>query len=330
MAGVAIVLGACAAAGLFYVGKALWRDAAPAEASAETKPRPAAGAERIDVLLQSAATYAMQGEHAKADAILREACGTHPTEQSLYLARADLLAGLRRLEEAYECYEKALAIGPRENRIEKKAGSIALLLGRTERAVEHYSAAQSADPGDADAALLLGQAQFRAGDFDEARASLVRAGRLAPERGIVWATLAEIAFRENKPHVASQHIAKARELEPRVTQWRLIEARVLNRLGEPQRALDLLIGLSEAERRDPAVLKLLGESLGLLRRPGDAATLFAEASAAAPGNADLALETALWFERAGESARAAEFAELAERLGHPQAKAVSARLREPK
>ena len=78
----------------------------------------------------------------------------------------------------------------------------------------------------------------------------------------------------------------------------MIEARALKRLGDPQAALDLLAALVPPERYNAGVLATAGECLGLLGRPGDAASWYEEAALANPDDAELAAEAARWRERA--------------------------------
>jgi predicted Zn-dependent protease len=235
--------------------------------AAPASPDAIKSAAKVEEVIAAAAVYSQKGEFAKAEAILKEAVAQYPGDQSVRLKFGELLLGQRRLEEAYAQYEAALSIGPRDAKTEFTAGTVASALGKPERAVEHYSAAQTSDPVNAEYPLYLGQVQAKLGKLDEAKISLLRCAKLDPNRAIAWGTLADIALRENKPEITLQYIAKARELEPGVGVWRIVEARALNRSSQPQKALDVLTGLDESEKRTAPVARLIAETYGLL---GDA------------------------------------------------------------
>lgn len=315
-------------AGATPVGPAA-ADAKPPQApDPHRAPAPGDGA-RIDAVLNSAQALVRDGELSKADAVLTSAIGQYPTEPRLYLSRAELLVSQKQPGEAYSMYEKALAIGPREGPIEFDAGTVASMAGRLDRAVEHYQAAQRAMPRDHRPALYLAQVQLKLRRTEEAKANLVLAGTLNPDVAIIWGTLADVELAENKSGLALQHVAKARQLEPRVTLWRLLEARALKRDGRPEEALQTLIGVDDAEKRSGPVVTLMAECYGMLNRPKDAAVLLVDAAGAASEDGALALQAALWLERAGDLPKAGEWAQRAKLLGAPGAEEAAARLAAP-
>ncbi|NUQ68694.1 MAG: tetratricopeptide repeat protein [Phycisphaerales bacterium] len=286
-------------------------------------------AERVDAVLNSALQLRQAGENAKAQAVLEAGVREFPAEQQIHLSFAELLLTQGRTQEAYDHHLTALAIGPRTPEVELTAGTLASMLGKPERAIEHYGAVLAAQPSNARAALLLAQVQIKVGQIDEAKKNLLIAGNLQPDTAIVWGTLADLALRENKTGMAKQHIARARQLEPRVTLWRLIEARALRRENRPEEALHLLIGLDEAEKREPGVLQLMSECYGLLERPGDAADLYVAAAKSDPMRGDWAYEAALWLSRAGRRDEALPFAERASMMGVQGAAALFESLKAP-
>lgn len=287
---------------------------------------PTRGAGSIDVILNAAESHRRQGDFAAAETILKAALAEHPDEQTLNSLYAEVLLGLKRPAEAYSAYEKALAIGPRTPALEFAAGTCASMSGKLERALEHYSAAQAGNPTDWQAPLFLAQVQIKLDQVEDAKKNLLLAGRLKPDAGIVWGTLAELALRENKLSLAEQHIARARELEPQVTLWKVIQARALKRDNKPEEALLLLVGLDVQDLRGPGVLGLMGECYGLLNRPGDAALLYTRVADSDPTRGDIALDAALWLEKVGDRARALEYARRAQAAGNADAASVIARL----
>ena len=276
--------------------------------------------------LRAAEEYAKRGELGTARTILEAGIGKFPDDQAMRLSLARVLVQVGERARAYEQFEAALAIGPREGELEFQAGVLAAGLGRDDRAIEHFGAAQATDPGRAEYPLYLGLSQVRLGDAGAARKNLMLAARLDESLATAWGSLAELSLRENEARVALQMIERARELEPDVTAWRVIEARALKRVGEVEGALMVLMGIPEAERGAGAVLRLIGECYGALGRPGDAAATYASFAARNPDNGELLFETAQWFERAGDRVRATEFAERAAALGFEGAGALAERL----
>jgi tetratricopeptide (TPR) repeat protein len=310
------------ASGLFIV--ALWRMPQDVE---DARPIVRDDGEELDAALTEVAGLIDHGEAAKALEVLQPLLVKHVDVQQVHLLHGQALTSLSRLDEAYRAYERALAIGPRDGQMEFEAGTLASATGRLQRAVEHYQAAQFAMKTDPRPPLFLAQVQLKLHRREEARASLAIAARLNPDLAVVWGTWAQLELDEGRPQIAAQHAARARELEPRVTLWRLLEARALRRQNKPEEALALLTGLDPAEQRNEHILNLMGECLGLLGRPGEAAALFAAAADSDPTNGKLSLDTALWYERAGEKHKALKYAEHAKMLAAPGAAEIVERLK---
>ncbi|MEM7756296.1 MAG: hypothetical protein AAF297_11735, partial [Planctomycetota bacterium] len=118
--------------------------------------------------------------------------------------------------------------------------------------------------------------------------------------------------------IARDMARRARELEPTVTAWRVIEARASNRLGDADTALILLGGVGPESATNDGVLRTKGEAFGLLGRPGDAARMYAEAGRP--------YDAAVWFERAGEIESAITAARRAASAGDERGAGLVARL----
>lgn len=280
----------------------------------------------LEAVLAAVQVYVNEKDFARADAIFREAIGEYADDQDLRMAYADLLMLQNRMSESYQTLLAALAIGPRDAHLEFRSGVLATTLGLHGRAEEHFAAAQMRDPSNADYPLYLANERMQLGRAPEAMADLVRASVLDPDRAIVWGTLARLEYDDNKLGLAAQHITKARQLEPRQVAWKIIEARVLKRAGDPEAALVLLTALSGAERMLPEVVRAIAESYGLTGRPSAAAAEYLTIARASGDNAKLWFETAVWQQRAGEIDAAAGSARRAVELGHPRAAALVANL----
>jgi Flp pilus assembly protein TadD len=297
----------------------IWNSATPQQASASSPALAVPTAAAVTASLDSARKYMGQSQWSKAEAILIQATAKYPEDQELRIARAETLVGLKRYSDAYTQYEKALAIGPRESKTEFAAGVAAANSNQVDRAIEHFSMAQTQEPRNATYPFWLAQMQRKAGSIEACKASLLRAANLDPENANVWGTLADIALGENNVNLALQHVNKARQLQPQVSEWRVVEARAHKRKGEPDKALMVLNAIEPMQRKDAPVARLMAECYGMLGRPADAASVMGDASLAAPTDGALAYDAAAAYERAGNKAKAVEFAKYAKALGNASA-----------
>ncbi len=295
--------------------------ASGAESTARVSP-----AEAIETILDAVQKRVRGGDQAQAAVVLEEATRTYPDQQPLRLALAECYVALNRPAEAYEQYVAALSIGPRDAATEFAAGTMARICMKFELATEHYAAAQSADMANPTYALYLAQMQRRMNQIEEAKVSLLRVVKLQPDNAIAWGTLADIALNENKLDIATQHIARARELEPRVGTWRLIEARILKRQSKPEQALLVLNGLSETERIELFNVRLIAECNAMLGDQDAAVAAVVKAADGNPMNADLAFEAATWLHRAKDIERARQYAIRARTLGNDHAEDLLAQI----
>lgn len=325
-AGVAVVV--VVAAGIAAGGWAVWTTlrGSPSPAAAGSASAPVAPPAAYEVILRTANASERDGNLGAAETVLREGVAQFAQDQQLRLVYGRLLVRMERYADAYAQYEAALAIGPREAAVEHEAGTVASVLGEHRRAVEHFAAAQTKDPSKAVYALHLGAAQTRVGEVDAAQASLVRSTVLDPGSAAAWGALADLALRRNQGSLAVQHARKAREIEPDQPAWRLLEARGLKREGDAEGALGVLVALADAQRLEPEYTRTEAECLGLLGRTAEAADRYERAAQARPDDGPLAMEAALWAERAGRPERALALARRSLAAGHPPASGLVERL----
>jgi tetratricopeptide (TPR) repeat protein len=328
LVGMIAVLCIAMTAGVITMWRAgLWEPGQVIGSTFSVQAGPAPQAEVITAALESARSYMIQGEWGKAEAILSQAAERYPIEQELRVALGETYLAQRRHVDAYEQYAKALAIGPRDHKLEFTAGQVASTAGLRENAVDHYALAQRGDPFNAMYPLMQGMVERQLGRHDAAKTSLLRAANLDPQNAFAWGTLADISLSENNVNLAVQHITRARQLQPESREWRLIEARARKRRGEPETALMLLMTLEASQKTEPSVIRLTAECFGMLNRHADAAATWAAGFQAHPGDGAMAFEAALAYERAGNRARAVELARHAQGLGHPGAPRLLERLR---
>lgn len=262
-----------------------------------------------------------QNQAAQAESVLRAAIEKDAANAELHALLAETLLSLQRPVEAADAYEQALFAGMENAEIRFAAGSASSLAGRLDRAEEHYARAEQLAPDNPKHPLYLAQILRKLGRNEEAKAKLLRAATIDPTLAIAWGTLGAIGLEENNLSVAMGHVRRAREIEPGNATWRILEAKILRRQGQPEEALRLLMAMPDSDRLgDATILEEIGLNFGLLKRPADAAQVFAAAADRQPRNAELLYQTALWHERAGDRDAAAVFARRAAELGHEPAK----------
>lgn len=258
--------------------------------------------------------------------ILQRAVDAFPEDRELRLALAEALLGIADNSAAYEQYTNAIALSDTEASTRSVAGTLASKLGMPEQSIAHYQRAQELDPTSARYPLFLAQVQRSLGQTVEAKASLLLALRIEPENTLAAGTLADMLLADNQAEQALRQVAAARLAEPDAMQWKLIEARALNRLGRSEAALLVMRSIPDPSLEIPEVRGLFSQICGKLGRHDEAAQLFARALSNDPANGTLAMETAGLFERAEDLTSAIEYAKAAEALKAPGAQAMVDRL----
>lgn len=287
--------------------------------SATTSPDRA----KIDAIVSSAQQYLRSNEAGKAEAVLREAVNQYPREQSLHLIYAETLLSLGKAKDSYNHYQTAVLLGPDHPEYRFAAGTVASQLQNWEDAETHYIVAGQLDRTNPKYPLYLGQVARKLGKIDEARKALTDAVRLDPDLALGWGSLAAIAMDDGSLGAAQDYIDRARKIDAKSNIWRLMEARILRRNNEPEKAAELLFALPEDERFASAdLLNELSMSLGMMHKPNEAAKLYVEASRRSPMEPEYAYQAALWLQRAGNDSESAKFMTLAADLGHKGAQAV--------
>lgn len=279
-------------------------------------------------VLKAARTYIGEQELGKAEAVLRRALEDRSDDALMRELLGDVL--LQGDDEPAAMAQYA-AVADRTNASAEalfKAGSLAAGMGEFERAVAYLGRATKAEPGNVEAAVQLANALLELNRVPEAKVELTRAVVLDEGAGMAWGMLAEIAVRENKLEMATQHIAKARTFEPGSIPWRVLEARVMRRMGEPEKSVMLLDGLRGETRFEPSVVAEMAASLGMLDRADDAMTIYRVAVRERPADGELRYEAAVWAERVGEIEEARELAQSAAMLGEARARDLLERLGE--
>lgn len=283
-------------------------------------------AELIDIARQ--ALKNSKTDHA--EPALKDGVERFPSDQALRLTYAEVLLSRQKFAEAYEQYDRAVALG--EDRAEYRfaAGMAASQAGLSDHAEAQWLRARELDRANPQYPLFLAQLQRKAGRNADARANLMMAVKLDPALAVGWGTLAAIALDENHAGPALQHAEKAIALEPSQGLWRVLKAKILRRDNRPREALDAVLAMPRAERAlTPGALDEIAACHGLLNEPRAAADVYIQRLDEAPEDADAAYNAAIWLQRAADPERAAAYAKRAAMLGKAEAKALVESLEKP-
>lgn len=220
-------------------------------------------AEKIESALAAAEEYLRADDVAKAQAILLRLIERAPREvrarelygQTLTLAamqaerRKDSASAARALRrQAYDQYKAALELDPKSAGLHQSAGLMAMGAGEDQAALSHFQDAAELEPDNPQYPLFAAQLLIKRKDLDAARLALRRVLTLDPDEAVAHASLAMIALELNEFDEAFEHIAEARRIQPDDLGFRAQQARIHRRTGNPHRALELLVGLSDQER----------------------------------------------------------------------------------
>ncbi len=156
-------------------------------------------------------------------------------------------------QRAHDRYMRVLELSPASAGLQHSAGDIAAVAGRLDEALAHYLEAMRLDPLQPRHAIYAAQLLADEGRLDEAEDALRRALALNPDEAVAHASLANIAMQRGQFDEARTHIAEARTIRPGDLSFRLIEASIHRRAGNPHACIALLVGLPVEQRTQHAV-----------------------------------------------------------------------------
>jgi len=195
-------------------------------------------------LINEAAVYAMDERYDDAIAIYEEAIANDPINPGPYYLLGKLYATLGRVDEAEQMMASATKLDPGYLPYAHLTLGVALTrAGKVEAAIEHFRQALAADPNLGLASYNLGLCLLNAGKVDEARQALVRAQNLCQDDMRVMTGIAAA--------------------------W--------VKLGEPERAQDIMEALVRSYPADADVLYTMGLVLEAEGRIDEALAYFRRA-----------------------------------------------------
>ena len=299
--------------------------------SSTAAARPDAGSMKIS--LEAAEQYLVAGDLVEAEAIARRMVDSAPDSlDSHELLGRVLIAWAIRLRdsgmakaareqwtEASEQYEQVVRLAPESSGLHQSAGEVAQMAGRGGLAVELYRRAGELDPSDPRPALYVAQLLVADGDTVAAREWIDRVLALVPEQGHALATLAVIEMEEGRWDEAKASVARAIVSQPDDLGIRTMQTRIHRRSGDPERGLELLLGLPDSSRATEAVTEEIATCWLELDRPEQAATAWERCDGASgPRAGFIALRAAEAWLAADRPIEAQAWIEQAELAGVPR------------
>lgn len=315
--------------------------AAPARATSKEPPPTAA---QISAALDAANEYLSADHFTEAELIVLKLIERAPDNLSAQEMLGQLRvrqgiaaqeAGQREIaarffQQADEAYRRIVEMDPTNAGLRQSAGEIALLAGRSERALELFREAESLDPENPKHPLYAAQMLTQMKRYDEARLAIERVITLDFDEPYAYATLAAIELEEGNFDLALEAIREARLISPQELGFRVIEAKVLRRSGQPEAALALLVPLKGELATDETVVHELAASHTALGQHTAAAAVWAARCRAVPGEWRSALRAAESYLAAGDRLTAMSYVELAQLIapGEREVKDVEAKVRQ--
>jgi tetratricopeptide (TPR) repeat protein len=163
------------------------------------------------------------------------------------------------------------------------------------------------EPGDFDFLYLSGVMEHDAGDSQAARAHLEKAVAVNPNAAAAHFNLGLVLAQMNDPNSAKAHLERALELGATEPEVHLQLGKVLHSLGENQQATEQLRlyrqGLEDQHNKALAASKAgQGDKEMAAGDPGKAVTLYREALAATPNDAQVTFKLAVALDKTGDTA----------------------------
>jgi len=212
-------------------------------------------------------------ELAAAEAETRTAIERRPRDPALPNILGVVLKRQRRNAEAIPCFLQALKLDKAHYGAQLNLGNTQRELGDKPAAVQSYKRAAALRPKDPEAARLLACTLAESGDWPAAAAAFQRAILLAPKSGQVFSDRAVAQYNSGRFAEALRDVEKAVALEPDRRDHRLLQGKILRRIGDTKGAIEIFQALLQSGPNDPDVLLALGNvyryGLGDLEQAND-------------------------------------------------------------
>jgi tetratricopeptide (TPR) repeat protein len=287
--------------------------------------------EAIDAALNAAEEYRQGGELGKAEAILQQLLVKAPQEpraqvalgENLLMQAAEARAkgnevtAIVMVREAWTHYRAAVKLESNSAGLRHSAAMAALKAGDEAGAIEQLQAAVKLDATNPQYPLHLAQLLIKATRYDEAAAQVEAVLALTPREPLAIATAAALAMERGDGEEAVRQIEDARAIDPGSLALRVQESKIRRRTGQPRRAIELLISLSESDRGQEAVAFEIATAYGMIGEHQRAALTWELCARANPRSVLAATKAGESWLAAGESEQAAHWAEIVREFETP-------------
>lgn len=190
---------------------------APAGLQSAAEAYERASARRPDdwVLFENQADlFQRAGDSPRETAALKRVLQLLPHHEERFAWLAQSLFNQGRLEEAAECYRKAIAYDPANNKAHAGLGSILIRQGQLEEGIRQFKAAIEARPGLAGSWNELGEVYYKADRLDDAEQAFTEATRLDPAYALAYTNLGVLSISRGRPGQAEEHLRAALKARP--------------------------------------------------------------------------------------------------------------------
>src|SRR3569623_79082 len=202
------------------------------------------------------------GDHAGAEAALRQALAVFPEFAQACLNLGHALEVHGNGAEAEACYLRAVALKPDLAEAHEALGRLCQLCGEWPAAEEHYQVALRLHPAAVGAALALAALLTRRSRPLDALAVLEQAWHHDQSRGELACALARVCLDLDRCEEAVHYVQQARRHQPDLVAAHTLEVEILLRRGARAEAEALLAPLLPRYREHPAIALAYG-ALGI-------------------------------------------------------------------
>lgn len=242
---------------------------------------------------------------------LQELADKFPNHAPLRTLLGQAFLQSEQFKPAYEQLSRSLELDRQQPEVQLLAGTVAMQLGNTEQAAQHYSMATGLSPREPRYLVHLALAYLKLGQMDRARDTFLGAIRVDSSCHAAFKGLADLYAQQNKLDLALGQIQNAIDQTPlsdRKVQVIYLRQKssLLRRANRPTEALAVFDALTPTERAEPGVVQEIATTWGQLGEPRKAAEAFEAALDAKPLEPALLVEAARWRIKIGDTSKALE------------------------
>jgi putative PEP-CTERM system TPR-repeat lipoprotein len=273
----------------------------------------------------------LNGDPAAAYAWADRILARDPRHIDALLFRAELLRAQDKARQAFEVYDKVLALQPQHRSAHVEKAYTAIGLRRYDMAQAELNAALKLAPGSVLVAYTQALLDFSRGRMQASHDSLLKVLRVAPEHMPSVLLAGVVNLKLGSYYLAEHHFRHYLERNPGNVYASKMLATALLGSGHGQEALATLAPAlnnpQSGAQKDVQLLALAGESYMRTRDFGQAAELFEKASALDPASSSLRTSLGLSQLEKGDTARALRALQAASELDRESADAAVALIR---